>query len=162
VQVHSEVGCGSTFRLYLPRSPADALSSEASVEPAEVRGGTETVLLVEDEPALRAMNARVLADLGYRVLEARSGVDALDVWERHGTDVDLLLTDLVMPEGLGGLDLAARLQLARPTLKVLCTSGYSAMAIAADLQQMPRFAFLAKPFEPHALARAVRASLDEA
>ncbi|MDE3156309.1 MAG: PAS domain-containing protein [Acidobacteriota bacterium] len=159
VDVHSTVGEGTTFRLYLPRTartPAPTLPPPAI---PDVDRGTETILLVEDESSLRALGRRVLTRLGYQVLEAGSGVEALEVWQAHKAEIDLLLTDLVMPDGVSGLDLAEQLLGERPELRVLCTSGYSAAA-AAGFDRLPGLAFLAKPFKPADLGRAVRQVLD--
>jgi CheY-like chemotaxis protein len=127
---------------------------------AAVRGGTEGLLVVEDDAAVRSLVSTCLRRLGYRVLEARTGREALEVWRQHQDTIDLLLTDMVMPEGVSGRELAAELRAAKPTLKVIYTSGYSVDLTAADLHLQEGVNFLPKPYPPHRLAQTVRACLD--
>lgn len=161
VEVESQVGKGTTFRIFLPASSkqvADASSSEESdVQP--VRGGKETVLLVEDEPTVLNLARGILSSYGYKVLEAESGVEALRLWEEHEA-IDLLLTDIVMPEGMSGIDLATRLRAEKPGLKVVYTSGYSADVAGRDFGLLEGMTFLQKPYHPQALAQKVRETLD--
>jgi signal transduction histidine kinase/CheY-like chemotaxis protein/HAMP domain-containing protein len=127
VEVNSEPGKGSTFDVFLPASdkvPAFAEEDAASAGP--VVGGSETILIVEDEPVLRSMARDILEECGYRILEASSGREALDVWSQRANEIDLLLTDMVMPDGISGADLAEELLASRPRLKVVFTSGYTA------------------------------------
>ena len=162
IEVKSEVGAGSTFKIYFPAAlkAADSTAESPSIlEP--VRGGKETILLVEDEAVLRELVRDVLSQYEYRVIEAASGVEALRVWDEHNGEVDLLLTDMVMPEGMSGRDLAAQLRRNKPLLKVIYTSGYSSESVASDIGQ-PDTAFLAKPYLPAQLAQIVRQSLDSA
>ena len=128
--------------------------------PWQARGGTEIVLLVEDEPAVRHATSAVLKRHGYQVLEAASGVDALSLWEHHRATIALLLTDLVMPEGMSGQELARKLRLDRPDLKVIFTSGYSAELTQKQLELRPGVNFLPKPFELHRLLEMIRRCLD--
>ena len=118
------------------------------------------MLLVEDEPAVRALNRRVLAACGYAVLEAKDGREAVAVAERRGGRIDLLVSDVVMPH-LGGRQLAERLQSARPGVKVLFVSGYTDDAVVRH-GVGAEFAFLQKPYSPGCLARKVREVLDKA
>jgi PAS domain S-box-containing protein len=159
VEVESEVGKGSVFRVYLPAglSPSDGA---AEALPVEIKGGTETILLVEDEQTLGRLTAQNLRKLGYTVLEAGNGVEAQSVWEQHQQKIDLLFTDMVMPEGKTGLDLAQSFRTEKVTLKVIISSGYS-----ADLAESRPFAgqeimYLAKPYTTAALAKLVRTCLD--
>src|SRR6266487_3618929 len=102
IEVESAVGRGTTFNVFLPASFRAAASPWEPICSVTARGRGETILIAEDEPALRRLAARILRNLGYQVLEAGSGVEAINVWEQHGKKVDLLLTDLVMPDGLTG------------------------------------------------------------
>src|SRR5258705_2420987 len=123
IEVESRVGKGTTFHVLLP---AGSKPARTMVEPAAAtaeRGRRETVMIAEDEPALRRLAARILGSLGYEVLEAASGVEAIQVWEQHGRKVDLLLTDMVMPDGLTGRELTKQMQAPDSGLKVIYTSG---------------------------------------
>jgi PAS domain S-box-containing protein len=161
VEVISEVGCGSTFKVFLP-AHADLVEERPLpvVAPSGNLSGTETILLVEDEPALRGLTRRVLQKSGYRVIEAASGMEAESVWRRHNDRINLLLTDIVMPDGISGRDLAERLQAEDSQLKVLYTSGYSRDIVGKDFMLHEDISFLPKPYRPAALARAVRECLD--
>lgn len=160
INVYSEPGKGATFRIYFPRQerPAPAPARPASLK--DVRGGTETILLVEDEPALRVLVNRILSRLGYRILEAPSGAKALEVWAAHRDEIKLLLTDMVMPDGVNGRDLAARLVAERPQLRVIYSSGYSAEVAGRDFPLEEGVNFISKPYETLKLAKIVRARLD--
>ena len=124
------------------------------------RGGTETILLVEDDPAVRELAREILEQRGYRVLEASSGAEALRAWPAVRDRVTLLLTDLVMPEGVSGHELAQRLRAERPGLKVIYTSGYSAEIAGREFALSSDEAFLQKPFSTVALLETLRRSLD--
>ncbi|MFN2317828.1 MAG: PAS domain S-box protein [Gemmatimonadales bacterium] len=163
VEVVSAPDAGSAFRLFLPVAEGVASAPDADQPPPALRGGSETILAVEDEESLRRIVTTVLERYGYRVLVAADGLEALELWRTHGGSVDLLLTDLVMPHGLSGWDLAERLRAERPTLRVLVMSGYDPeerglghQARGADLHHN----FLPKPYVPSELARAVRDCLD--
>ena len=123
------------------------------------RGGRETILLVEDEPLLRELVAKVLKEYDYRVLEAGTGVEALKVWEANQGKVDLLLTDMVMPGGIGGAELAQQLRKRKADLRVIYSSGYSPEVGGRSLSENDP-TFLAKPYRPPQLAQRVRKSLD--
>jgi two-component system, cell cycle sensor histidine kinase and response regulator CckA len=161
IEVDSAVGQGTTFTLFLPAVFAAAESSGATSTNPSVRGGSETVLVVEDEPALRALMRGVLSRYGYVTLEAADGLEALRVWRQNAAKVRLLLTDLVMPGGISGRELAEQLQAEQPTLKVIYTSGYSLDMAGQELAMKPGFSFLAKPYAPAVLALAVRRALDD-
>jgi PAS domain S-box-containing protein len=154
IWLYSEVGQGTSFKVYLPRTMelADTHAYQMT-EPLLV--GDETVLLVEDEAAVRDLAVRVLRQLGYTVLEATDGVDALRVVGEYPVAIDLLLTDVVMPQ-LGGAVLVERLRETHPRLKVLFMSGYTDHTIIRHSLLDPGVAFLQKPFAPELLARKVR------
>jgi PAS domain S-box-containing protein len=160
LEVTSKPGIGTSFKIYLP---AVAVSSDSAAEsastPDEVRGGTETILVVEDEPVVREFVREVLQQYHYRVIEACSGVEALRVWDEFQGEIDLLLTDMVMPEGLTGRELAEQIRARKPDLRVIFTSGYSEQALERDFGSGDS-SFLSKPYQPAQLVRIVRQSLD--
>ena len=162
IELESTVGTGTCFRLLLPAVPpahaAPGLSPDEAVASAQ---GPETILLVEDEPAVREYAVAVLQSHNYRVLQAASGVEALEVWKWHAPKITLLLTDLVMPDGLGGVELAARLRQERPALKVILTSGYANETIGAEFRPPAGMHFIPKPYNPQLLAQTVREALDD-
>lgn len=123
-------------------------------------GGTETILLVEDEPSVRELTRKILKRFGYEVIEACSGVDALNSWTTCRDSVALVLTDLVMPGGVSGHQLAARLLADRPELKVIFMSGYSAEIAGRELEVGIGDRFIQKPFLPKQLLEIIRATLD--
>jgi CheY-like chemotaxis protein len=129
LEVSSQLGEGSTFKVFLPAIPTPVRLAAA----AEVRGGNETILLVEDEPALRLMTRRLLERKGYRIREATDGQEALEVWQSHAGEISLLLTDIIMPGEMTGRELAERLWRQRPGLKVIFTSGYTSCRSRARL-----------------------------
>jgi len=160
IEVASQVGHGTTFEIYLPASGKGAeAAGENLAAPKDVRGGCETILLVEDELSLREFVGEVLHQYDYRVVQAGSGVEALRVWEEHHGRIDLLLTDMVMPEGMNGHELATQLRQRKPDLKLIFTSGYSAEATGIDFTQN-NARFLSKPYLPSQLAQLVRQCLD--
>jgi two-component system cell cycle sensor histidine kinase/response regulator CckA len=153
IRVDSELGRGSTFRLHFPRVAAEkALPRNHS---GTVRTGAETILLVEDEQTVREVTAEILGLAGYRVLVAESPRKAQQVWEAHRTEIDLLLTDLVMPDG-SGHDLADQLRKERPLLPVLLMSGYD----PEGRRELVNSELLRKPFAREALLEATRRMLD--
>jgi CheY-like chemotaxis protein len=127
---------------------------------APARGGRESLLLVEDDEQVRRVIGRSLRVLGYKVHEARNGQEALKLWQTLGEQVDLLLTDMVMPEGITGLELAGELQALKPGLKVIISSGYSSEIVHAGVPDMAGVVYLPKPYSAKALADLVRSSLD--
>jgi signal transduction histidine kinase/CheY-like chemotaxis protein len=162
VEVFSEPGKGATFSVFFPASAQTVkLPSVEPAPPAPVPGGKETILVVEDEPVLRDLAHVILADCGYHILEAASGREALGVWESHRDTIDLVLTDMVMPEGVSGMDLAQQLLAAKPNLKLIFASGYSMDDIDPGFVSSGRAAFLQKPYTHLTLAKAVRDCLDK-
>jgi signal transduction histidine kinase/CheY-like chemotaxis protein len=161
VEVRSELGIGTTFRIYLHACASTVEAPPDKALPAPALQGNETILLVEDEPWLRELTSIVLKDYKYEVLEASSGVEALKVFERHQGQVDLLLTDLVMPEGMTGRELAQQLKNRKPELKVIYTSGYSPDVMGSDIG-LPGSKFLPKPYPPPLLAKTIRECFDRA
>jgi two-component system cell cycle sensor histidine kinase/response regulator CckA len=158
IWVYSEPGHGTSFKIYLPRVD-EPVAPAAEVTPRPV-GGSETVLVVEDVAAVRAVTRQMLERHGYTVLEAPDGETALRLALMHQGDIDLLVTDVVMPD-VGGRELADQLVARRPQLKVLYMSGYTDDAIVRHGNLQDGIAYLQKPFTPDALARKVRAVLDE-
>ncbi len=163
IEVASEDGRGSAFEVCLPALAGEEAGPAGGAGAGPPQGGTETLLLVEDEAALREVARRVLEHHGYQVLEAATAAAALALWEQHADRIRLLVTGLVLPEGLNGRELAARLRERRPDLPVLFSSGYSPEMMAGrGLVLERRQRFLQKPAPPHDLLRAVRECLDEA
>ena len=159
LEVESKPNQGTTFRVYFPASRQAAEKTELVVDTA-VRNGRETVLVAEDEDVLRQMVVQVLKIQGYTVLEATSGRHALEVWEQANRPIDLLLTDMVMPGGIMGPDLAERLSNHCPGLKVIYTSGYSPLTTGQDVLLLEGQNFLPKPYSIGKLAQFVRECLD--
>lgn len=160
VEVESAVGQGTTFRVFLPALARREAVAAADSEPEPVRRGRETILLVEDDTKVRQMIGQALRVLGYRVYEAANGQEAMALWQTHGPQVNLLLTDMVMPEGMTGLELTERLQALRPGLKAIISSGYSAEIVQAGVPTAAGVVYLPKPYEAKTLADVVRNCLD--
>jgi len=127
----------------------------------EVRGGTETILLVEDEMAVRTLTRNLLERYGYKVIEADSGVTALAVWKKHRDQIKLVLTDMVMPGGLTGIGLMKKLNVAAPGLRAIYVSGYSADIVGKDFELREGINFLQKPYPARKLAQTIRWVLDQ-
>jgi len=159
VWVYSEVGKGTTFKIYLPRVDAPAVTGEFAVEPQDLRG-TETVLLAEDDETLRALTTSVLRKLGYTVLAAGTPQEAQALARRREGTIHLLLTDVVMP-GSSGRDLARELAKSRPGTKVLFISGYTGEAMIQHGLTEPGLNYLQKPYTPSVLAAKVREVLSK-
>jgi len=159
VEVSSQVGVGTTFRILLPAAESSGVLAPEVRDVTPVQGGHETVLHVEDEPILRQLVRDVLSQYQYNVLEAGSGVEALKVWDEHDGRVDLLLTDMVMPEGMTGRELAQQLRKRKPDLRVIYTSGYTLKTFGKEKGDSDTV-WLEKPYQPSQLARQVRECLD--
>jgi two-component system, cell cycle sensor histidine kinase and response regulator CckA len=159
LELQSEPGAGTTFSIYLPCTVGEAEAPRARpIAAAHEQSRGEVVLMVEDDPALRGLTRSMLESYGYRALVAADGVEALQLWFERRAEIDLLLTDMVMPGALTGRELARRLMSERPALKVVYMSGYSSEIAGRELMGNERF--LAKPFVPSALAAVVRDCLD--
>ena len=161
IGVCSRVGRGTTFTIHLPAAEEVAPPGRAEAAPGAAPPGTETILLVEDEPAVRAMTRRSLRSNGYTLLEAGDGGHAVRLCERHPGPIHLLVSDVVMP-GMGGRQLADRLTALRPDMRVLFVSGYTDDAVVRHGVLQSEVAFLQKPFSPDALRQKVRDVLDGA
>jgi signal transduction histidine kinase/ActR/RegA family two-component response regulator len=159
IYVYSELGHGTTFKVYFPHLTANPDLVVAAVEQREAPRGWETILLAEDDDALRSLGARVLGAFGYKVLVARTGADALRIVAEHVGPIDLLATDVVMPEMSGG-QLVEKVLRARPGIRVLYMSGYTDDEVMRRGVIDGATAFLQKPFTPDMLAHKVRAVLD--
>jgi PAS domain S-box-containing protein len=160
IWVYSEPGLGSTFKIYLPRVEEEPAKLSRLNESATLPRGTGTVLVVEDEPAVRGVAVRVLSGLGYRVLEASNGLEALQVAAAWGQAIHLLLTDVVMPE-MNGKVLSEQLTAFYPGVKVLFISGYTDETVSQRGVLEEGVSFLQKPFPPAGLAHKVREVLDK-
>jgi CheY-like chemotaxis protein len=161
IEVYTEVGIGTTFKVFLPRVEEAAAEPLKEDRPAALPGRTETVLIVEDEDILRCLCVRILERLGYRVLQARNGDEAIAEAQGYGDRIDLLLTDVVMP-GMNGAELATQLVLHYPEMKVLFTSGYTEDVISHHGVLAEGVSFIGKPYTPSALGRKVREIIGEA
>ncbi|MGE0042093.1 MAG: PAS domain S-box protein [Vicinamibacterales bacterium] len=161
IGLYTEVGQGSSFKIYLPIVTDGTEVESPAFDAAEVGRGTETILLVEDEEAVREFAVLALQARGYTVLTARHGQDALRVFREQADRVDLLLTDVVMP-GMSGRELAETLRTTHPELRVLYQSGYTDDAVVRHGLLQAEVAFLQKPYTPWSLARKVRQVLDQA
>lgn len=160
VEVASQIGVGTTFIVFIPAVQSSVQNTEFVQNSDEVSGGDETILVVEDEPALRELVTKVLRAYGYQIVAAAHGKEALNIWQRTSPKPAMLLTDMMMPEGMTGWELANRLRIETPNLKVVYTSGYSPELFGGEVQLHDRTNFLPKPFHSRALAKAVRHCLD--
>jgi nitrogen-specific signal transduction histidine kinase/ActR/RegA family two-component response regulator len=162
IEVDSAVGRGTTFNIYFPAAEIAPEKTAPKTGTFRPPGGRETVLVVEDEAVLRELVREILEGGGYRVLVASTGREALLAWENHGKDVGLLFTDITLPDGMSGRDLAAKLQEDNPRLLVIFSSGYSQESLEGREQAGQGQTFLSKPYHPAELSRAVRVALDNA
>jgi CheY-like chemotaxis protein len=159
IEVYSEPGRGSTFRIYLPRTEAGAPAPGPVEHPPSFPRGAETILLVEDEVFVRSFALKILGRLGYEVLAAANAEEALAAARGHPGSIDLLMTDVVMP-GMDGRQLSERLLRERPLMKVLFTSGYTADVILDHGVAHHAAGFLSKPYTLGSLARKIRKIID--
>ena len=160
IDVASKLGEGTLFDVYLPAhgGPKDSLGIPQTVP--EPKNGEGTVLIVEDERSLRQLAVRVLERHGYRVLQAVSGKEALSVWAEHSGEIDLVLTDMVMPDGVSGGELGKRLCEQKPSLKIIYSSGYSPELLDSGAALEEGINFLSKPYTPSALIQTLRNCLE--
>ena len=159
IWVYSELGKGSKFKIYLPRAHEVEEPVQKSGGPRDSVKGTETVLVIEDEAGVRALAMRILQIYGYNVLESANAEEALQVSERFKQQIDLLLTDVILPK-MGGRQIAERLAILRPEMKILFMSGYTDDEVLRNGVLEASSAFLQKPFTPSCLVRKVREVLD--
>ncbi len=159
IEVESQVGKGTTFRVYLPAIRTELGNDQPRALGEEAGGGTETILLVEDDDDVRGFAAQALRQLGYRLLVARDGIEALKLADEHDGKIDLLLTDLVMPN-MSGAALAQHLLADRPDTRIIFSSGYAPETILKGVPLRDRAALLQKPYPSSVLAQAVRDALD--
>ena len=160
VTVESELGRGTTFAVYLPLLNTPPAVRSQPTDAGKFPRGTETILLVEDDPAVQMVAKVTLTRLGYQVLAAGNGHQALRIWQERKADIDLVLTDMIMPEGLSGKDIAQRFKSELPGIRIIFMSGYSADIAGTDFAPAEGDYFIGKPFEMHALATVIRKSLD--
>jgi CheY-like chemotaxis protein len=163
INVSSRVGAGTTFDIFLPAVQTPAVTATSPPAETRPRKGTEKILLVEDNDAVRLMTRRTLEGFGYKVVEATSGRKALEIWQGCKPEIDLLLTDIVMPDGINGRQLAELLREQEPALKVIFVSGYSLNAIGKDMDFLARgnSYFLQKPYHTNMLLDTIRLCLDK-
>lgn len=161
VEVDTEVEVGTSFRVFLPALHQATPPASISESEEPLHRGHETILVVEDDASVRSMVRRSLRLLGYRVLEAENGQAAISIWRTQGAEVDLVLTDMVMPEGMTGLELTEQLQALKPDLKVIISSGYSAEIVHGGVTDKPGIVYLPKPYELETLAAVVRNQLNQ-
>ncbi len=160
ITVSTEVGRGTTFRIYFPAVGGGKPDKGGLPGLARFPGGTETLLVVEDEFLVRVAVSKMLQRFGYTVLQAESGEAALKLWPQYKDQIRLLLTDVVMPGGLSGYELARQLQAEQPRLKVIYTSGYNGDLAGERPALTDGLNFLQKPYAPQKLAEALRKNLD--
>jgi len=162
VEVTSRPGSGTTFEVYFPASQEIAKPATEEADPsAPIASGTETLLIVEDEPVLREMAQLILEECGYKVFVAANGREAIELWEQHKQSIDLVFTDMVMPAGITGVELANRLLAENRRLKIIFASGYTVDDISTDFLARNNDArFLQKPYTRVSLGKTVRAALD--
>jgi PAS domain S-box-containing protein len=163
IEVESTLGSGTRFDIFLPAvARATSVGATETKPEAAIQRGNECILVVEDEAPLRLMVRLILEKFGYRVIEAGSGVQALETWRQHASEIALVLTDMVMPDGISGRELGARLLAERPELKVVYTSGYTDRFATADFILEEGKNFVQKPYQPEKLVRVIRENLDMA
>jgi PAS domain S-box-containing protein len=155
IDVQSRLEQGTTFRIFLPATTVRSGALQMAPTEQKVIGGTETILVVEDEAPLLKLMQHILESHGYKVLGSANGRQALDLWGQHQKKIDLLLTDLILPDGMAGTELARILQIAKPALKVLFTSGYNAERLAKEFPAGATVNLVQKPFHARRLAEMV-------
>ena len=163
VRIHSKVGRGTTVRLYLPvdKSGDQRRDVRLAASAADDIGGREVLLVVEDQEEVREITVALLEDLGYRVLQAENGRQALAILEAEGAAIDLIFTDIVMPGGMDGIDLSQAARAMRPGIPVLLSTGYAEAAVLRDGEVKAASNLITKPYHRAELAAKVRLALDE-
>ncbi len=160
IDIESEIGKGTTFHVYLPATATPAVEPAHFDTQFRARGGHETILVVEDERDLREMVARTLNRHGYRVFQAIDGPSALDIWTKYQDQISLVFSDVVMPGGLNGRELAERIWQDKPKQKIIFSTGYGTDALGKDFKLDPQYNYLPKPYLPQQLALLIRHNLD--
>lgn len=160
VWVYSEPQKGSTFKIYLPKAEGVSHTADSGTETTQLARGSETILLVEDEPLVRGITCEALTEQGYRIVEAQDGMSALALADKHGDTIDLLLTDVVLPQ-ISGRELSEQIRAKCPSIRVLFMSGYTEDAIVHHGVLEKGIEFLPKPFTPDNLIRKVQAVLEK-
>jgi two-component system, cell cycle sensor histidine kinase and response regulator CckA len=160
IEVESRPGAGSTFKTFLPVSNKKLKREEKTPAHPQAVGGHETILVVEDEELVREFVSSLLRECGYRVRQAGNGVEALEIWRQSAAEIDLLLTDVVMPQKISGIELADKLWKEKQDLKVIFTSGYSFELLEEHFQTRADLNFLPKPYAPAKLTELIRVCLD--
>jgi PAS domain S-box-containing protein len=160
IEVESELGQGATFHIYFPATTAQPVVTETGDTQLAVRGGTETILVVEDERDLREIITRTLNRHGYRVFQAVDANTALQTWADYKNEIDLVFTDVIMPGGMNGREMAEKIWREKPAMKVIFSTGYGAEALGKDFKLDANINYLQKPYLPAALARIIRRCLD--
>jgi signal transduction histidine kinase len=161
VEVESDVGRGTIFRVFFPPSTRE-IPTAAGTHARTVPRGKESLLVVEDDRSVRLLAVRSLVALGYHVFEARNGLEALALWEKHGNEIDLVLTDMVMPEGMTGMELAEKLRAMSPAVRIIVSSGYSLELAHQGTPTAHGIVYLPKPYQMITLGETVRRCLDNA
>jgi CheY-like chemotaxis protein len=155
IDVETNVGVGTVFRIFLPLTRA-SVAAPAEPDPGHLpKAGKATILLVEDEANVREFAAAVLQQDGYTILQAKSGENALEVWRWHSARIDMLMTDVVLPGELSGVQLAEKLKREKPPLRIILATGYSRETIAPQSEEAKAFFVLNKPYTPRSLLQAV-------
>ena len=161
IEVTSVPNQGSTFTIFLPAGAEEVTESDAqNATLRQAVGAGERILAVEDEKGILDLARNVLRDAGFKVYTAANAIQALDLWKNHNSDSDLLLTDVVMPGGLSGKELAEKLRADKKDLKVIFTSGYSINVLGVGMRLIDGLSYLQKPYRAYTLIRAVRRCLD--
>jgi PAS domain S-box-containing protein len=160
IDVESKLGGGSSFQVFLPPSNKTVTAEEKPIALPQASGGKETILVVEDEQLVREFVSSLLTEYGYKVREASNGVEALEIWKQCSDEIDLLLTDVVMPQKTSGVELANRLLDEKQDLKVIFTSGYSFELLEEHFQSRAELNFLPKPYPPAKLTELIRVCLE--
>jgi len=160
IEVESAVGKGSVFHVFLPSHPAPS-PRQSQNSKGQLQHGHETILIAEDDKSLRMMLAMSLRRLGYRVLEAGDGMEAIRQWNQHAGEIDLLIADMIMPGGMSGLDIITQIRQTTPKFKAIISSGYSSEIARLSAAAKSGVVILSKPYEADALAATVRQTLDQ-